>query len=1095
MTASLTLDTLNPDRLKSAAGQLVYDRGKAYFDWGRAKVEYVHEDSAYCLVQGSRMYQVEIRVSEGYLLLGCTCEYSSNGTVCKHEIAACLAVRSYLRERTPPSWKDLLSQVITAPTAARKSSARPYLLFFKLQPTTSYSGTTFWKLLPYTLPVLSLPREQRGPEIIRDPQSLTSLIVNNHLGEAAKSPYNSLDPAACQNCGPETVILANLLIERSRSYSYSAFSYTVSPVPLDHYLSLLANTHGLIFLGDTGNPLKTPLTVLQAPAEFQIRIQKDDQNITLLPQLKVGSATYPVSAQSKTPLELISINPPWLLIDNQLVRLNTESVSPLMAWQKQRELVIPRGEEADFLSRFYLSLVQQQPVVGDDITWETISAEPVPRLYLSDSRGSLRSQLRFGYGDYEVPYESSPSAEKIINKPDSWGLVRIQRNLEAEENAFRKLSTSAYRLKRGPKTAPPGVFVLRANAHPIDFLLHSIPRLVQDGFEIYGEEKLKTIQVNRNRPVLSVKVSSGIDWFDVQTIVNFGDIEVSFKELRRAIRKRERYIKLADGSIGEIPADWVERYRHLFSLGEETENGLRLSNHHVTLLDQLLEETEQAQVDEEFEKRRLALRSFSGIRPVPLPQRLRGELRPYQKAGYDWLHFLREYGFGGCLADDMGLGKTIQVLALLQSIKEGMGCSQDNGSSQHRPASLVVVPRSLLANWQREVRRFTPELSILEYFDKDRPKDPAAFDSYDLIITTYGIMLRDIQDLVRYTFDYVILDESQAIKNPSAQTARAARALRGRHRLALTGTPMENSSVELWSQFAFLNPGLLGSLDYFQSEFSTPIEKKGDKKTAEYLRKLVYPFILRRTKKQVAPELPPRTERLLYSDMEPNQRKLYNRTRDYYRGVVMGLLEKEGLQNSRMKILEGLLRLRQISNHPRLVDPNFRGEAGKFELLVETLETLRLEGHKILVFSQFVQMLRLLRERLDQQEIPYAYLDGHTRNRQEVVDSFQNDPDLPFFLISLRAGGTGLNLTAADYVIHIDPWWNPAVEMQATDRAHRIGQDKPVFVYKLITRDSVEEKILQLQEQKRNLVEQFITAEGGFFKSITVDDVKILFGA
>src|SRR5690606_15401066 len=230
----------------------------------------------------------------------------------------------------------------------------------------------------------------------------------------------------------------------------------------------------------------------------------------------------------------------------------------------------------------------------------------------------------------------------IINKPDSWGLVRIQRNLEAEENAFRKLSTSAYRLKRGPKTAPPGVFVLRANAHPIDFLLHSIPRPVQDGFEIYGEEKLKTIQVNRNRPVLSVKVSSGIDWFEVQTIVNFGDIEVSFKELRRAIRKRERYIKLADGSIGEMPADWVEGYRHLFSLGEETENGLRLSNHHVTLLDQLLEETEQAQVDEEFEKRRLALRSFSGIRPVPLPQRLRGELRPYQKAGYDWLHFLRE---------------------------------------------------------------------------------------------------------------------------------------------------------------------------------------------------------------------------------------------------------------------------------------------------------------------------------------------------------------------------------------------------------------------------------------------------------------------
>ncbi len=290
-----------------------------------------------------------------------------------------------------------------------------------------------------------------------------------------------------------------------------------------------------------------------------------------------------------------------------------------------------------------------------------------------------------------------------------------------------------------------------------------------------------------------------------------------------------------------------------------------------------------------------------------------------------------------------------------------------------------------------------------------------------------------------------------------------------------------------------MNPGLLGHLDYFKTEFILPIEKKGDEHSTQTLRKLVYPFILRRTKDQVAPELPPRTERILYCDMEPAQRKLYNRTRDYYRGLVLGMLEKEGINNARFRILEGLLRLRQISNHPRLMDDKFRGEFGKFELLMETIDTLQAEGHKALVFSQFVQMLRLIRQPMDDRHIPYTYLDGHTRNRMEIVDRYQNDPKIPFFLISLKAGGQGLNLTAADYVIHIDPWWNPAVEMQASDRTHRIGQDKPVFIFKLITRDSVEEKIVLLQEQKKRLVDQIITTESGFFKSLSAADIQDLF--
>jgi non-specific serine/threonine protein kinase len=290
-----------------------------------------------------------------------------------------------------------------------------------------------------------------------------------------------------------------------------------------------------------------------------------------------------------------------------------------------------------------------------------------------------------------------------------------------------------------------------------------------------------------------------------------------------------------------------------------------------------------------------------------------------------------------------------------------------------------------------------------------------------------------------------------------------------------------------------LNPGLLGNLEYFRREFGNPIERNGDKDATKFLRKMVYPFILRRTKVQVAPELPPRTERVVYADMEPAQKNFYNKTRDYYRALLVGMIDEEGMNKSRMKVLEGLLRLRQISNHPKLVKKGFRGESAKFKLLLETLETLMAEGHKALVFSQFVQMLKLLRTEMESRKIPYVYLDGRTRKRQERVDMYQNNPEISFFLISLKAGGVGLNLTAADYVIHIDPWWNPAVEMQAADRTHRIGQDKPVFVYKLITRDTVEEKILLLQERKKTLVEQLITTESSFFKNLTRDDVEVLF--
>ncbi|MCB1034834.1 MAG: DEAD/DEAH box helicase, partial [Acidobacteria bacterium] len=451
---------------------------------------------------------------------------------------------------------------------------------------------------------------------------------------------------------------------------------------------------------------------------------------------------------------------------------------------------------------------------------------------------------------------------------------------------------------------------------------------------------------------------------------------------------------------------------------------------------------------------------------------------------------------GGCLADDMGLGKTVQVLALLESRRQARQ-SRATPEDRRPGPSLVVVPKSLVFNWQAEAERFAPRMRFLDYTGPGRSAARGSFADYDLVVTTYGILRRDIVHLKDFEFDYAILDEAQAIKNPKSATAKASRLLAARHRVALTGTPIENRVGELMSILDFLNPGLFGPVGEFELSRAArdqPVDAEGNPHPEiALIAGAVKPFVLRRTKRQVAKDLPERVQQVVTCELPPAQRRDYDQLRRHYRQHLLRTVENRGLARSKIVILEALLRLRQAACHPGLIDPHRRGEAsGKLDMLLSLLEEVLEEGHKALVFSQFVSFLSIARARLDGKGIAYAYIDGKTRDRESQIRRFQEDPDCRLFLISLKAGGLGLNLTAAEYVFLLDPWWNPAVEAQAIDRTHRIGQTRKVFAYSLIAHDTVEEKVLHLQTKKRELADAIIQADSSLIRTLSQEDLAEL---
>lgn len=681
------------------------------------------------------------------------------------------------------------------------------------------------------------------------------------------------------------------------------------------------------------------------------------------------------------------------------------------------------------------------------------------------------------YGDVEVPVYSR---KQLFDTDQNGNPFKIERN-ESAEARFTSLIMQQHPDFEEQMDGYQYFYLHRDKFLDNNWFLDAFEIWRNEGITILGFNELKNNKLNSHRAKINIQITSGLDWFNAKLKVGFGPKEASLKQLHRAIRNKSKFVQLDDGSLGILPEEWMEKIAAYFHAGEIDEELLKIPKINFTEVTSLFEkEILSQEVQEELTTYSTKFSKVKNIPNVNIPAELNAELRDYQHEGLNWLNFLDGFNFGGCLADDMGLGKTIQIIAFILSQREKRG----------HTTNLIVVPTSLLFNWQDEISKFAPSIKVLLHYGADRPKTTTHMPDYEVVLTTYGMLLSDIKFLKNFNFNYVFLDESQVIKNPNSERYKAARLLQSRNRIVLTGTPVENSTFDLYSQLSFACPGLLGSKQYFKDIYAIPIDKFEYSKRATELQQKIKPFILRRTKKQVAKELPEKTETVIYCEMNAEQRKIYDAYEKELREFIAAN-DDDDLNKNSMHVLTGLTRLRQICNSPVLMKEGYSGEnAVKIEILMEQILG-KSKDHKILVFSQFVGMLDLIKTELERCNIQFEYLTGQTKDRGEKVSNFQKNDDIRVFLISLKAGGVGLNLTQADYIYLVDPWWNPAAENQAIDRSYRIGQTKNVIAVRMICSNTVEEKILTLQKKKKQLAQNLLTTDGkklqGFSKQDLMD--------
>ncbi len=797
---------------------------------------------------------------------------------------------------------------------------------------------------------------------------------------------------------------------------------------------------------------------------------------------------YEISAIIKTPMGEKT------LADNEIASsLFMQIEDQFYLWQKPNDvitiekfmpsgkIIIDKEQWSNSLTTFVLPLSKNYTVHFNNVKKEELKdVKPEIKMMLRERGDYLLFQPIFTYQNYEVTQNDK---EKIII-PSENKLLIIERNLALEEAFIKKVENlhSGFIHPEGSTgLALKGTDVLKNN-----WFFLFIDAIKEMNVPVFGFDSLKNFRFNTSKPSTKIYISSHTDWFDAKVDIHFGEQKITVADVKNALANKQQYVQLQDGTLGILPEEWVKKYSLLFRVGDGKSNNMKLSKYHFSIIEDLYDQRNEEELIFKLEEKYDRLKNNHAITKLDPPAHLQNVLRPYQTSGFQWLNYLSNVQWGGILADDMGLGKTIQALSFLHHLREKNGILK----------ALVVCPTTLMYNWENEIKKFTPSLTYYIHHGGGRTKDTLANHEIDIIITTYGTLRSDIKQFTEVNFDYVILDESQAIKNPSSKVAKASTLLKASNRLCLSGTPLQNNTFDIYAQMNFLNPGMLGSIDFFKQEFSIPIDKFGEKEQKEHLRKLLYPFILRRTKEQVARDLPEKSEMILFCEMGDEQRKIYDAFRNDFRDKILGVVEEQGVNKSQLTILQGLMKLRQICDSPAIMkdDEKFPNVSVKLEEIGREI-TENISNHKALVFSQFLGMLALIKEKLNELGVDYEYFDGSTSatDRQKAIERFQSEEKCRVFLISLKAGGVGLNLTAADYVYIVDPWWNPAVEQQAIDRTHRIGQTKNIFAYRMICKDTVEDKILKLQEKKKALAAELITDDSGFIKALTKEDIEYLF--
>lgn len=819
-----------------------------------------------------------------------------------------------------------------------------------------------------------------------------------------------------------------------------------------------------------------PVAVAFAPGGVRLSIRASGAFYCITGNFAVDGQLYPLH-------EVHRCFGYFLRLKDTLYLLDGKPLVGVVALLKEQEgrLLIHASKYREFRRKFLDKLSSVVRIEYPDMkpgTWGQLreggfSDRPKRLLYLSDFGDHVMIVPVVRYGEAEVAIRT----EKQLTAVDANGNdFSIPRNADFEQAFIALLIKQHPHLPEQLDNQLYYFYLHKRHFLDETWFLPIFDRWREEAIEVYGFNELTNNDLNPFPVSITIRVISGINWFNATYDVRYGKRKVSLKKIQAALRNKRKYIALDDGTKGILPQEWIDKFSAYFQVGEVVDDGtIRFAKANFETVATLFDQTAlEANAAAEIGDLRKRVASFEQIPDVPVPRGLAVSLRRYQHQGLNWLAFLDTLHFGGILADEMGLGKTVQVIAFMLSQRE-------NG---RRDADLVVVPATLVFNWERELATIAPTLRVFTLYGPHRAKFTRSFDGYDVVLTSYTTLLSDIRFLKDFAFNYVYLDESQNIKNPESQRYKAVRLLQARNRVAISGTPFENSSFDLYGQLSFACPGLLGDKRFFRDVYGKPIDQFKNQRRRKELRQKIQPFILRRTKKAVAAELPEKVYQVLYSEMADEQREIYQAYEKEFRDFICALSGDE-LDKKPMHVLRGLTRLRQICNSPSLLPDGMLNKpvSAKIELLKEQIRD-KAPHHKLVIFSQFVSMLQLIGEMLTEIGVCYVSLTGSTRQRGEVVHTFQNDPKVRVFLVSLKAGGTGLNLTAADVVYLVDPWWNPTVEEQAIDRVHRIGQNKSVVAYRLVTPNTVEERILELQATKSAMAGSLLNDDGSFFQSL-----------